>query len=170
MRKITFTLLMLCVFGANAQETKKTTRHEIKINALYTVIGIPEFGYEYIISEESSAGVDILFSSEEDLNFKFAITPHYRFYFGKKPATGFFTEVFGMLNVSESDHYYYDNSSFNNSSETNTDFALGFAVGAKFLTNKEWTFEISGGVGRNLLNNDSNDFVPRGGLSIGKRF
>ncbi|MBL4745421.1 MAG: DUF3575 domain-containing protein [Flavobacteriaceae bacterium] len=169
MRKITFTLLMLCVFGATAQETEKIARHEIKINALYTLIGIPEFGYEYILSKESSVGVDILFSSE-DIDLKFAITPHYRFYFGRKPATGFFTEVFGMLNVSEIDSYYDYGSSYKNASETSTDFALGFAVGAKFLTNKGWTFEISAGLGRNLLNQGSNDFVPRGGLSIGKRF
>jgi len=161
---------MLCVFGAFAQETEKTAKHELKINALYTLIGIPEIGYEYIINEESSAGVDILFSSEKDIDIKFAITPHYRFYFGRKPATGFFTEVFGMLNVVETDRYYYYGSNYNYSSENNTDVALGFAVGGKFLTNKGWVFQISGGVGRNLLNKDSQDFVPRGGVSIGKRF
>lgn len=169
MKRITFTLLFLCALGLTAQETKKTTKHEIKINALYTLIGIPEFGYEYIINEESTAGVDILFSSE-DIELKFAITPHYRFYFGRKPAAGFFTEVFGMLNVTEKDRYYDYGSNYKYTPENITDVALGFAVGAKFLTKKEWTFEISGGLGRNLINNDSQDFVPRGGFSIGKRF
>jgi len=158
----------------NAQETKKSGKHEIKINALYTLIGIPEIGYEYIINEESSMGVDLLFSSEEDINLKFALTPHYRFYFGNKPATGFFTEVFGMINSTEQEEYYYSDvlpgQGIRYTEKNDTDFALGFAIGGKFLTKKGWTFELSGGIGRNILNTDSEDFVPRGGLSIGKRF
>lgn len=165
---------MLCVFGVNAQETEKIMRHEIKINALYTLIGIPEIGYEYILNKESSIGIDLLFSGEEDINLKFALTPHYRFYFGKKPAAGFFTEIFGMINSSKEEQHYYSDiapgQGIYYSNKTHTDVALGFALGSKIITDKGWIFEIYGGLGRNLLNNDSNDFVPRGGLSIGKRF
>lgn len=169
MKKIFFTLLVLCLFSVNAQETTKTPKHEIKINALYAIMGMPEFGYEYLLNDESTIGIDVLFSTE-DWDMNFALTPHYRFFFGEKIASGFFTEIFGMLNSTETERYSYMGSDDYYTSNTETDFALGFAVGAKFVTKKSWTFEIFGGIGRNLLNSDSQDFVPRGGISIGKRF
>jgi len=55
---------------------------------------MPEIGYEYILNEESSVGADILFSIEKDYDFKFALTPYYRFFFGEKRAAGFFVEGF----------------------------------------------------------------------------
>ncbi len=172
-KKIIFTLIIICSIGATAQETrtkKKAPKHEIKINTLYTIIGIPEIGYEYFLTNGTSIGVDILYSSEEDINLKFAITPHYRFYFGRKPITGFFTEIFGMLNKAEVEENYDYGAINNYTYKQYTDVALGFAVGAKFLTRKGWTFELSGGIGRNLISDKSVDFVPRGGISIGKRF
>ena len=51
-----------------------------------------------------------------------------------------------------------------------TDLALGVAIGGKFLTKKGFVFEIYGGLGRNLFNDKSLDFIPRMGLTFGKRF
>lgn len=181
---ITFVLLLIG-FNAISQEfqEEKIKKNEIKINVAYLIVGMPEIGYEYLINEESSTGVDILFSIDNDVDFKFALTPYYRFFFGKKPTAGFFVEGFGMLNVTENyfDSYYYDIDpnyppSNNNNSENDTNFALGVAVGGKFLTNSGFIFEIYGGVGRNLFNTNSYDyyndyeFVPRFGASLGKRF
>ena len=52
------------------------------------------------------------------------------------------------------------------------DIAPGAAIGQKWINKKGWTFEISGGVGRFLLNKDEirPEFLLRGGFSIGKRF
>ncbi len=176
---ITLMMLFLMIFNAYAQEEQKVPKNEIKLNVAYLIGGIPEVGYEYLINEESSVGVDVLFSIDKDVDFLFAFTPYYRFYFGKKRAAGFFVEGFGMLNVTENyniDYYYYEDDVYMNGpdrEENNTNFALGFAVGAKFLTNSGFVFEFYGGIGRNLFDaNTYNDyeFVPRFGVTFGKRF
>lgn len=182
MKKITLTISLLFVFlNVFSQENKQISHSEIKVNAAYLIAGKPEIGYEYILNEESSVGVDLLFAIDDNPDFKFALTPYYRLYFGKKRAAGFFVEGFGMLNIIEDDYiiyYDYDASIYGTSSgdthENYTNFALGIAVGGKFLTKSEFLFEIYGGIGRNLFNNDNNynnyEFVPRIGVTIGKRF
>jgi len=172
--------LFIIVLNVKSQEAEKLTNNEIKLNVAYLIAGMPEIGYEYILNEESSVGADILFAIDNDIDFRFAFTPYYRFFFGKKRAAGFFVEGFGMLNVTENDYdmYYYDpvygDTYTDYSGEDITDFALGVAVGGKFLTDSGFIFEIYGGVGRNLFNNnneyDDYDFVPRFGASVGKRF
>ena len=187
MKKITLTFALLFVFANMFSQDEETlSRNEIKLNVAYLIAGMPEVSYEYLINEESSVGASILFAIDNDIDFNFAFTPYYRFYFGKKRTAGFFVEGFGMLNVTEEslDIYYYDapvNGSDiyygnNDYSETNTNLALGVAVGGKFLTSSGFIFEIYGGVGRNLFNNNSYyydnnyEFVPRFGVSVGKRF
>ena len=109
----------------------------------------------------------------------FSLTPYYRFYFGKKPATGFFFEGFGMYNAAQTSDYYstnYNNGYFNSTikGEKISDFALGFGLGGKWMTRKGIVFELSGGVGRSLLNEKNNTIgtkiVDRGALSVGYRF
>jgi len=82
------------------------------------------------------------------------------------------------VNVTENESYsnvYYDDIGYNPiyenfSNEDITDFALGVAVGGKFITESGFVFEIYGGVGRNLFNNNDYVFVPRFGATFGKRF
>ncbi|SNR56425.1 Protein of unknown function [Lutibacter agarilyticus] len=168
MKKIILSICLVFLFlNANSQEDEKIPKHEIKLNAAYLLAGIPEIGYAHLINEESSIGIDLLFNIVGDVELKFALTPYYRFYFGNDIANGFFVEGFGMLNTIETETYngfdVYDYTD-------ETDFALGFSLGGKFVTNNNFTFEIYGGIGRNLLNTDSVDFVPRLGVTIGKRF
>lgn len=154
-----------------AQEASSPKKNEIKLNAVYLIAGIPEIGYEYLANEESSFGIDVLFAIEKDIDLRFAATPYYRLYFGKKPNAGFFAEGFGMLNVSQDyDVYYYDGFDVVQDTKDQTDFALGVAVGGKFTTKQSWIFEFYGGVGRNLFNEYSVQAVPRFGLTFGKRF
>ncbi len=178
MKKITLTIILLAVFfSANAQEDETISKNEIKLNVAYLIAGMPEIGYEYLINEESSVGADILFAIDNEVDFKFSFTPYYRFFFGKKRAAGFFVEGFGMLNVTEDyyDTYYIDGIYYSSSEnpEKNTNFALGVAVGGKFLTSSGFIFEVYGGVGRNLIDIDyyyDYEFMPRFGVSVGKRF
>ena len=139
------------------------------------VAGAGEFTYERLLSEESALGVSLFFSYDENIDTNFSLTPYYRFYFGKKPAAGFFVEGFGMLNNYE---YRYYNNSYDPNLTLNegntTDFALGFGLGGKWITKRGFVFEINSGVGRNLFNSASqdNDFeiVGRGGITLGYRF
>lgn len=185
MRKTLLLILLLCSVLGNSQETKKfeLVKNELKSNALFLILGQPEFTYERILTNESGIGVSVNFALEKDFETTFSITPYYRFYFGKKPAAGFFVEGFAMLNTLEIDDYSYLNYDFPTDTYTTitekgdnyADFALGFGVGFKLLSKRGLVLEANGGIGRNLLNSEKNDFyghtfVGRGGITIGYRF
>jgi murein tripeptide amidase MpaA len=95
-----------------------------------------------------------------------------RYYFGDKPAAGFFGEAFGMLN-SVDDYVYDDNFNYGYERKNLTDFAIGVGLGGKWVTNKGLILELNAGVGRNLFNGQfERDYtiIGRGGVSIGYRF
>nr|WP_315198194.1 DUF3575 domain-containing protein [uncultured Flavobacterium sp.] len=166
------------------KDTVSFKRNELKLNALMLLAGAVEVTYERLLNDESGVGMSLFASFDKDIDVKFSATPYYRFYFGKKPAAGFFAEGFGMLNSYENQgHSNYD---YNTGVLTEVvpdkrvvDFALGFGIGGKWVTKKGFVFELNGGVGRNLFNssNDDDNFyeedyqiVGRGGFSIGYRF
>ncbi|HKO77831.1 MAG TPA: DUF3575 domain-containing protein [Flavobacterium sp.] len=187
-------LLLLLIMSSYSYSQEKDTvpfkRNELKINALLLIAGAFEVTYEHVLNEESGVGVAVFASFDKDIDTKFSLTPYYRFYFGKKPASGFFVEGFGMLNTYERDGYnkydYNTGALVDAVPDKNiTDFALGFGIGSKWVNKKGFLFEINLGVGRNLFNssdeykddyddyhNDENDYqiVGRGGFSIGYRF
>ncbi|MDD5149424.1 MAG: DUF3575 domain-containing protein [Flavobacterium sp.] len=177
-------LLLLCLtvftFGYSQEKTViDFPKNEIKGNALFLVAGALEVTYEHLINEESGIGVSLFVPYVSDVSEKFNLTPFYRFYFGKKPAAGFFVEGFGMLNSYK--YFTYNGMDYSNGlplglmyndKVNRTDFALGFGLGAKWVTRKGFLFEINGGVGRNLFNSSDTDYqiVGRGGITLGYRF
>ncbi|WP_333694078.1 hypothetical protein [Flavobacterium sp.] len=175
MKKLLCSFLLFRFFSiAIAQENTDFKRNEIKGNALMLVFGNFEATYERLLNEESGIGISAGISMVNDIEVKFALTPYYRFYFGKKPAAGFFAEGFGMLN--QVDDYVYDNSgtTYFESRKTITDFAFGIGVGSKWISKRGVIFEINAGIGRNLFSeyNDNRDyeFIGRGGITVGYRF
>ena len=177
MKKL-FNLLFLSSFLFGFAQEKETTdfkRNELKINALMLVAGAFEITYERLLNEESAVGVSLFVPYDNTIDTNFSLSPYYRFYFGKKPAAGFFAEGFGMLNNFEYSNYLSNNGSTPIYTEGNaTDFALGFGLGGKWITKKGFVFEINSGIGRNLFNTKSKDsdiqIVGRGGISLGYRF
>jgi hypothetical protein len=172
-------LVLLCLsaftFGYSQEKTTVDfPKNEIKGNALFLVAGAVEVTYERLLNEESGIGVSLFVPYVNDVSQNFNLTPFYRFYFGKKPAAGFFVEGFGMLNSYSENYDMYD-SNFNVvkiDGENTTDFALGFGLGGKWVTKRGFVFEINGGVGRNLFNSNDADYeiVGRGGITLGYRF
>ncbi len=171
-------ILSLTVFTFGYSQDKETAnfnKNEIKGNALMLVAGAFEATYERLINEESGVGVSLFVPYDNTIDTKFSLTPYYRFYFGKKPAAGFFAEGFGMINSYE---YSYVSGVttgviYNIYDKANrTDFALGFGIGGKWITKKGFVFEINSGVGRNLFNSNNTDYkiVGRGGITLGYRF
>ena len=173
-----FILLCLSSFLFGFSQEKETVdfkRNELKGNALMLVAGAAEFTYERLLNEESAVGFSIFVPYDNSIDTNFSLTPYYRFYFGKKPAAGFFAEGFGMLNNFQFSDYTSNNGSTPVYTEANaTDFALGFGLGGKWITKKGFVFEINSGIGRNLFNRTSTDndlqLVGRGGISLGYRF
>lgn len=138
-----------------------------------------------MLNDESGVGLALFPRFDKDIDVKFSAVPYYRFYFGKKPASGFFVEGFGMLNAYEMEGYnVYDYSTgvstMSFPDKVVTDFALGFGLGGKWVTKKGFIFELNGGVGRNLFNssNDTNNdyyeddyqIVGLDSFSMGYRF
>jgi|TARA_B110000503_G_C6881376_1_gene302852 hypothetical protein len=189
MKKIAlFLLLTLLSLQFTAQEREETKeskypqdvdkKYELKINA-FNLIGLSalDLSYERLINAESSYGVAVFYNFtdiNDDIGFpkKFSLTPYYRWFFSESTfARGFFVEGFGMLNTYQ-DIYYRNNSE---SIENDTSFALGISVGGKFITKSGFTTEVYLGVGRNLINNNEDDYfefniVGRFGISLGYRF
>lgn len=185
MRKILFfSILLFSVFSYCQEPTNDDfKKNELKGNALFFILGQPEFTYERILNAESGMGITLNFALENDFETKFSVTPFYRFYFGKKIASGFFIEGFSMLNSLDIPDETYQTYDFQNNTYTTVvekgdqyiDFALGFGAGFKIISKRNLVLEINAGIGRNLFNAEKNDFyghtfVGRGGLTVGYRF
>ena len=170
-------------------ETKSTIAKsdEIKLDFFYLIFaGALNISYEHILNEESGIGATLILSSGEELNTTFSLTPYYRFYFGKKPAAGFFFEGFTSINSFKSDVITnsngFDPIFYGQVIERKsvTDLAVGIGLGGKWVTKNGIIFELSSGIGRNLLNNytsgnsnglkTSDRIFGRGGISVGYRF
>lgn len=177
MKKICFILaaVLMSNFGFSQEiETPDFKKNELKGNALFLILGSLEITYERILNEESGLGISVSVPIDKynwDINF--AATGFYRYYFGKKPAAGFFGEAFGMLNNVDDWVYYENGNEYNYEPKTLTDFALGIGLGGKWVTKKGLILEINAGVGRNLFNSKyDRDFelIGRGGITVGYRF
>lgn len=169
-------LFCLTIFTFGYSQDKETTnfnKNEIKGNALFLVAGALEVTYEKLLNQESGVGVSLFLAITDDFDTNFALTPYYRFYFGKKPAAGFFVEGFGSLNSYDDSIYTGENGYYNYYKDiSRTDFALGFGLGSKWITKSGFLFEINAGVGRNLFNSSvtGHEIVGRGGIILGYRF
>jgi len=184
MRRIILSVIIvittLSTFAQEQQETSKN--NELKINMSNLIaFKFLDVGYEKILNEESTIGVNVLFnldknsdSSDFDEYRTFSITPYYRHFFSNKYASGFFVEVFTMLHSGE-EHLglvYADFPPYESIEqyEKYTDFAVGISAGAKFVSKRGFVAEIYLGIGRDLLDNNDNEVVGRGGVAIGYRF
>ena len=107
MKKL-FVLLCLAIYGFGYSQDKEKIdfpKNEIKGNALLLVVGALEFTYEHLLNEESGVGVSLFVPYDNDIETNFSLSPYYRFYFGQKPAAGFFVEGFGMIDSYEDSIY-----------------------------------------------------------------
>ena len=159
-----------------------------------------EFTFEKIQDPYSSIGLGLFLnlsdhnSSNRNWSDVVTITPFYRFYFFNKKdygGAGFFAEIFSKFSFAKQDVLYYNpdlsfEEMYNTEEENFFDIAPGASIGQKWLNRKGWTFEVSVGFGRFLLNNDDEDTPVdgygrvmsssrpqaafRGGFTIGKRF
>ncbi len=172
-------LMLFAVMASQAQNDsiKKTNsgQNEVKINAIFLLLGAFEASYERNLSENSSVGISALIPFDQenlDTDLNYYVSPYYRVFFGKKYAAGFFLEGFGMLNSIDDTYVYYNDSVGYSDVEKTTDFALGLGLGGKWLTKGGFVFEVNGGFGRNLFNAGERGvtFVGKFGFNLGYRF
>ena len=179
MKKNFLLLIILFAFcSVNAQNETDANpyqkNNEVKLNLITPLSGAVEVGFERHLNKKSSVGISALFvydhTKENDMNY--FVSPYYRYYFGKKYASGFFVEGFGMFtSIDGKKVYAADNVTFTEGKDV-YDLALGAGFGWKVVTRKGFVFEANVGYGRLIFNADKTDHnqVLKLGLSIGYRF
>ncbi|OXA81299.1 Protein of unknown function [Flavobacterium aquidurense] len=149
--------------------------NELKLNVISPLSGSIEATYERLLNKKSSLGISFLTVYDDTINddLNYYISPYYRRYFGKKYASGFFAEGFGMLTSIDGKKIYdsEDHSKFTENPDV-TDGAIGVGLGGKWLTKSGFVFEINAGYGFLLFNaNKTNhNIVNKIGLNVGYRF
>ena len=174
-------LLLIILFAFYSVKAQNETdanpyqkNNEIKLNLIAPLFGAVEAGFERHLNKNSSLGISAFFvydnKKNEDLNYY--ISPYYRYYFGKKYASGFFVEGFGMFtSIDGKKIYSADNVTFTEKKDV-YDVVLGAGLGYKLVTKKGLVFEANAGYGKLLFNADKTDhtIVAKFGLSAGYRF
>lgn len=171
-------LFAFCSIKAQAQsETDANSyqkNNEIKLNLISPLMDAFEVSYERFLNKNSSLGVSAFkvyeHSTNDDMNYY--ISPYYRYYFGKKYASGFFAEGFGMFtSIDGKKIYSADRLTFTENKDV-YDLALGAGLGWKLVTKKGFVFEANAAYGRLVFNADKTDHdqVIKLGLSVGYRF
>lgn len=187
MKQITFIFLFIFISkAATAQQLsdsleKKLPKHEISIDVLELVASTKiKLSYDFLLNSSETIGLDVEWAKNdsnlfyEDLHNQFSFAANYKHFFSKKYAQGFYVKAF--LKYKTGDAFkagvpYED--SFDNYHSLN----LGFGVGYKLVSKKNFFVDINTGLERKLLDlknigvyENSKDIVPYIGINIGKRF
>ncbi|GGE43421.1 DUF3575 domain-containing protein [Psychroflexus planctonicus] len=146
--------------------------NEIRLNALYLLLGAFEANYEYVLNENSGIGLTVMYTYDDDLwEFKHQISGYYRQYFAKKYAGGFYGEVFAMYNSIEDYDYYYTGSYTEFKENNSHNLGIGFAFGTKLISRNNLLLDVGIGLARNIYTSREDDWlVPRFNVSFGYRF
>lgn len=152
--------------------TAPAKNNEWKVNFLMTLSGLPEFAYERIVKHNVGVGLSILVRLDKGRDYNLGFLPYYRYYLGKKRASGLFIEgntaIYSIvnyerwLNATERNNYAHHNE------PSTIELGLGMAAGAKFIE-RRFFGEISLGMGRFLTKTHFKDY-PGIDFSFGKRF
>ena len=137
------------------------------------MLGSINLSYERVINDNTSFGIVVDKTYDQEyFNREYTIAPHYRIYFSKKRARGFFFETNFTLYSERT--YMYNNGYYNGSAitkESEIGMGLGIALGGKFVTSNGFVLDIYAGIGR-AMNRPVyiGDMFSAAGISIGKRF
>ncbi|MCX8522447.1 DUF3575 domain-containing protein [Chryseobacterium formosus] len=150
---------LLCfIIGANtiqAQEIEKVRKNDILADPILLIaIPLANISYERLISQNKGIGVNAMIKlNNEDKDFK-QFSPYFRYYMGKKYASGFFFEGFIPVTIQNDVNYIYEDYSdfgYQNISKKNKSFTtvgIGFGVGGKWVISNKLVIEASGGIAR----------------------
>jgi hypothetical protein len=142
--------------------------------------------YERLLDEDAGVGINLIAflggnSNEEGTTSFTQFAPYFRYYAGKKYASGFFVEAFLPITSYKINEYSYTSSYSSNNNGfysysnyayqeiSKTSLGLGFGLGGKWITKRNILFEVSGGVAR-LFGDEDLSVTGKGMLGIGYRF
>lgn len=153
-------------------DKKLAGKNEISTNLLMLgFIGVADISYERLFDNSGigiSASMDI-----GQIGYNFAFIPYYRVYLGKKKTSGFFIEgnaVFYNAEKMSWGHYLEDGTYIQDGRIIENQFGFGVAAGGKFLNKSGFVGDLFGGVAKLFGGNNADDYFPRIGITLGKRF
>lgn len=166
------------------QESASEKRNDIMLNPIALILGFVDISYEYHAGENSGVGASTFFILDDyvakDFHYWYFL-PHYRHYFGRGWAKGFFIDGFAGLVGQEKTKFetyttnyytgfgYFPTINSRTKREKKVTFGIGAGLGGKWITKNNIIFETSLGVGRAFGDGDEPVFL-KGMLGIGYRF
>ncbi len=158
-------------------------KNELSIGAFNLVaFGALDIAYERIMTPNSSWAIEAfilaLDRKNEDVGDAFnkdvSLTGKYKYFFSDRSAWGFYVSGLAMLSSGEyrttEETFVNGNFFYNTEEKKYTDFALGFGLGGKFVSKQGFFLDLSTGIGRNLLSEDSPTIVGQFNVNLGFRF
>jgi|GEM_PF-306181 len=168
---------------------RDTTKSEAHLNVLnLLVFGALDVGYERLISDHTSAGVEFfskVFNKNEgeDVDLSevyskdFSITGKFKYFLkDDRVGRGYYAEAFGMFSNGNNEKEVEIRDTTTGELKTieadleYTDIAIGIGVGGKFVAKQGFLIDVSFGIGRNLFDKNSPDIVLLPTVNVGYRF
>lgn len=182
MKKTFLTVIILfSFFAVKAQNINDNIvnpyekKNEVILNLVSSLMGGINASYERHLNKKSSLGIFGFYiydnSKEKDMNY--SISPYYRMYFGKKYASGFFVEGFGMIMSIDGEKNYNTPAKLTFTENPSViNLSLGAGFGWKGVTKSGFIYGANLGYGKMLFNADKtdHDIVAKFGLNLGYRF
>lgn len=170
-----FAFIFSISLSSIAQETIEENdfgSNELRINALWLLLGSIQVSYDGIINDDSSFGIVIDKTFDKDqFAREYTISPFYRVYFSNKRARGFFFETNFTVYSEKTRDYVFINNNLVRSEDSEAGIGIGIGLGGKFLTNNGFVLEVYSGIGRAINNPvNINEIYGAAGITIGKRF
>ncbi len=168
---------------------RDTTKSEVHLNILnLLVFGALDVGYERVINDHTSAGVEIfskVFNKNEgeDVDLSkvyakdFSITGRFKYFLQEEnTAWGYYAEAFGMFSNGDNEvKMEFEDAETGELEEREvlieyTDIGLGVGVGGKWVAKQGFLIDVSFGIGRNLFDKNSPDIILLPSVNVGYRF
>ena len=132
--------------------------------------------YERLLNKDSGIGINVvvlLDNGDNDGGLQSQISPYYRMYFGKKYASGFFVEGFGMVMSIDGKKIYDTEEKITFTENPDViNLSIGVGLGWKGVTKSGFTYGANLGWGKMLFNANKTDHtqVAKFSLNVGYRF
>ncbi|MDG1477861.1 MAG: DUF3575 domain-containing protein, partial [Vicingaceae bacterium] len=197
MKKLIIAALLFTGFTVKAQ-------HDLSLDVLGFAFSKYGLGYEYAINSNNSVGINLNFTSKNMFDDGISNNPAYAFLDGEydysemniipeykafftpeKGNDGIYMGLYGKIRTSKaSGNTFTDTTttlpSFGKTDVSTTGFALGAMLGYKWKSSGALFLEVTGGIGKFLLNNvnysnaqaendpdfDEDDYIPYVGNSL----
>ncbi|SFS60455.1 hypothetical protein [Sphingobacterium wenxiniae] len=159
MRKILLLVSLLALsWGSYGQESRQeralARKNHLMIDPIVLIAGpILNVSYERALNEDLGVGLHSLLglgAMDEMVQF----SPFARFYLGGSHGAGFFMEGFVPVTNMEDDYQTYnpEGDYYTIVRDKKTSVGLGIGLGGKWLLKRNLMLEVSGGIGRKLIN------------------